>query len=80
MTFRFEEPAKKEEAAFMEPTKEHPKITGLLLIGWSIYAGWLGYTMLTGDFDIKEGDWKIVGGVLLGASAVTFCWGISLVF
>lgn len=64
----------------MEPTKEHPKTAGLLLIGWSIYAGWLGYTMLTGNFDVKEGSWKFVGGCLLAASAVTFWWGISLVF
>jgi len=76
-TYRFKQ---RENVLSIEPTKEYPKTTGLLLIGWSIYAGWLGYTMFTGDFDIKTGDWKIVGGFLLGASVVTFCWGISLVF
>jgi len=77
MSFSFREYSQEAE---INDECEHKTLKGLLLIGWSIYAGWLGYTMLTGDFDVREGDWKLVGGLLVTIAPVTLYWGITLIF
>lgn len=69
----------KTEQEPMNPTEKHPVIAGLLLIGWGMYAGWMGYTLLTAEGK-RYGDTELVGGCLLVASAVMTVWGFSLVF
>lgn len=60
--------------------QEHTKLKGLLLIGWSLFAGYVGYRMLTDKPTISEGDVKLVGNLFLVSSTVTFIWGIFLIF